>query len=72
MSDKPDPTNIDQLQYALRAFAYYFEINDCEERKDHETLEIPIGDLRRAARLMKDTWPRGHAEPLHPIPPSEI
>jgi hypothetical protein len=38
---------------ALRPFAYYFELNDCEGRSDGDALEIPVSDLRAARDLLK-------------------
>jgi hypothetical protein len=33
---------------ALRAFAWHFHVNDCNERDDEGALEVPIYDLRQA------------------------
>jgi hypothetical protein len=38
---------------ALRPFAYYFDLNDCEGRSDGDALEIPVSDLRTARDLLK-------------------
>jgi len=34
---------------ALKPFAHYYRLNDCEGRPDDDAIEVPIGDLRFAA-----------------------
>lgn len=34
---------------ALKPFAHYYRLNDCEGRPDDDAIELPIGDLRFAA-----------------------
>jgi len=34
---------------ALKPFAHYYRLNDCEGRPDDDAIEVPIGDLRLAA-----------------------
>ncbi len=34
---------------ALKPFAHYYRLNDCEGRPDDDAIEVPIGGLRFAA-----------------------
>ena len=43
----------DALIEALRPFAWYFDLNDCEGRRDDDALEVPMRDLRVAFELFK-------------------
>ena len=37
----------------LKRFAWYYQINDCQERQPDDALEVPISDLREALDLVK-------------------
>ena len=37
---------------ALKPFAHYYRLNDCEGRPDDDAIEVPIGDLRFAASAL--------------------
>lgn len=36
----------------LKKLAWYYDVNDCQERSDDDTMEIPILDLRNAYELV--------------------
>ena len=38
---------------ALKPFAHYYRLNDCEGRPDDDAIEVPIGDLRFAALALE-------------------
>lgn len=40
------------LTEALKPFSYYYELNDCHERKPDDALEVPIHDLKTAHDLL--------------------
>ena len=44
---------LDALVEALRPFAWYFEVNDCNDMHGSDALEVPVKDLRAAAKMFE-------------------
>lgn len=38
----------------IRPFAYYYDLNDCDDRKPDDALEVPISDLRAARAFLEE------------------
>jgi len=45
---------IERLRAALKPFAYYYDLNDCQDRRPNDTLEVPIYDLSEAKKALGD------------------
>lgn len=66
-ADEPnlDAGVVGDLVEALRPFAVYYEINDLDDRLADDAIEVPVGDLRRAAAaLSKHATQQGIVTPI--------
>jgi hypothetical protein len=48
---------IERLRAALNPFGYFYQLNDCQDKKPDDALEVPISDLRRAFELVGGEFP---------------
>lgn len=48
---------MERLRAALKPFGYYYELNDCQDRRLDDALEVPIADLKRAHELVGGEHP---------------
>jgi hypothetical protein len=46
---------IARLREALKPFAHYYDLNDCQERPADDALEVPIRDLLAAKRACEQS-----------------
>ena len=46
---------IEGLRAALQPFSVYYQINDLDERLADDAIEVPVGDLRQAHRILTTT-----------------
>lgn len=46
---------IEVLRAALQPFSVYYQINDLDERLADDAIEVPVGDLRQAYRVLTTT-----------------
>lgn len=44
-----------RLQAALKPFGFYYAVNDCQDQKPDDALEVPIADLKAAYNLVGGT-----------------